>query len=204
MKFELPKLPYAYNALVPVIDALTVEIHYDKHHRGYKDKLNAALEKHSEFSKGKAIEEILGDVKAIPEDIRQAVINTGGGYYNHNLYWSILSPNGGGKPTGDLLKEIEKSFGSFDTFKEKVNDAAATVFGSGWAFVVVNQDKKLEVVKSANQNSPLSDGKTPILAIDVWEHAYYLNYQNKRPDYINAIWDIFNWEEIEKLYKEAI
>ncbi|QVK17486.1 superoxide dismutase [Mycoplasmatota bacterium] len=204
MKFELPKLPYAYDALEPSIDALTVEIHYDRHHRGYKNKLNTALEKHSEFGSGKSIEELLSEVNEIPEDIRQAVINTGGGYYNHNLYWSILTPNGKNKPTGILLEAIESTFGSFDEFKEKVNQSANTLFGSGWAFVVVNKNKELEVVKSANQNSPLSDGKTPILAIDVWEHAYYLNYQNKRPDYVNAIWDIFNWNEIERLYEEAI
>lgn len=204
MKYELPKLPYAYKALEPSIDALTVEIHYDRHHRGYKNKLNAALEKHPEFGNGKSIEELLKDINSIPEDIRQAVINTGGGYYNHNLYWSILSPTGEKKPTGVLLNTIETSFGSFEQFKEKVMNAANTLFGSGWAFVVVNKDKELEIVKSANQNSPLSDRKTPILAIDVWEHAYYLNYQNKRPDYVSAIWDIFNWEEIERLYKEAI
>ncbi len=203
MKFELPKLPYAYDALEPNIDALTVEIHYDRHHRGYMNKLNAALDKYPEFAEGKTVEEILTDVNAIPADIRQAVINTGGGYYNHNLYWSILTPNGKKEPMGDLLKAINEQFGSFDKFKELVNDASKTLFGSGWAFVVVNQDKKLEVLKVANQNSPVSDGKKPILAIDVWEHAYYLNYQNKRPDYVDAIWNILNWEEIGKLYKEA-
>ncbi len=203
MKFELPKLNYVYNELSPVIDALTVEIHYDRHHRGYCTKLNAFLEKHPEFAEGKTIEEILSDVNAIPEDIRQGVINTGGGYVNHNLYWAILSPNGGGKPSGNLLNAVEKTFGSFAKFKELVNEAANAVFGSGWAFVVVNKDKKLEIVTTANQNSPLSNGKTPIIGIDVWEHAYYLNYQNKRPDYVEAIWNLFNWDVIEKLYNEA-
>ncbi len=204
MKFELPTLPYTYDALEPSIDAITVEIHYDRHHRGYKNKLNNALEKYPQISEGKTIENILSDINSIPEDIRLSVKNTGGGYYNHNLYWSILSPNGGGKPTGDLLKAIEQNFGSFNEFKEKLTIASNTLFGSGWAFLVVNKSKELEIVQYANQNSPLSDGKTPILAIDVWEHAYYLNYQNKRADYVNAIWNIFNWKVIEKLYNKAV
>lgn len=204
MKFELPKLAYAYNALEPSIDALTVEIHYDRHHRAYLNNLNAALEKYPDFAEKKSIEEILSDVEKIPEEIRTAVINNGGGYVNHNLYWSILSPNGGGEPKGKLKDAIKEKFGSFEKFKSELNNALATVFGSGWAFVVVNKEKKLEIVKTANQNSPISDGKIPILGIDVWEHAYYLKYQNKRIDYINAIWKILNWDEIEKLYEENI
>jgi Fe-Mn family superoxide dismutase len=204
MKFELPKLLYDYNALEPSIDALTVEIHYDRHHRGYANKLNEALEKHPEFAEGKTIEAILSDVNSIPEDIRQAVINTGGGYANHNLYWAILSPNGGGLPKGELLAAITKTFGSFTEFKTELTKKANSVFGSGWAFLVVNKNKALEIAASANQNSPLSDGKTPILGIDVWEHAYYLNYQNKRPDYVTAIWNIINWDEVERLYNETV
>lgn len=204
MKFELPKLPYAYNELEPSIDALTVEIHYDRHHRAYVNNLNNALEKFPNFAEGKTVEEILSDVNAIPEEIRQIVINNGGGYINHNLYWSILSPQGGGMPQGKLKEAIDKKFGSFANFKDELNKAATSVFGSGWAFLVINQDKELEIVKTANQNSPISEGKIPILGIDVWEHAYYLKYQNKRPDYVNAIWDILNWQEIERLYNENI
>ncbi|MDF2699783.1 MAG: superoxide dismutase [Haloplasmataceae bacterium] len=203
MNFELPKLPYQYNELAPFIDALTVEIHYDRHHRAYANNLNNALAKYPEFVNGKTVEEILADVNSIPADVRQLVINNGGGFVNHNLYWSILTPNGGGKPNGALLEAINKTFGSFESFKEQVDNAAKTVFGSGWAFVVVNKEGGLEVVKSANQNSPISDGKKPILGIDVWEHAYYLNYQNKRPDYIAAIWNILNWKEITRLFEEA-
>ncbi|ERJ11697.1 superoxide dismutase [Haloplasma contractile] len=202
--FNLPDLPYEYDALEPNIDAKTVEIHYDRHHRGYTNKLNTALEDYKEFAEGKSIEDILGNVDAIPEAIRQKVINVGGGYLNHILYWNQFSKDGGGKPTGDLLEAINKSFGSFDSFKEELNNAAKTVFGSGWAFVVVNGNNELEIVKKANQNSPISDGVTPIIGIDVWEHAYYLNYQNKRPDYIEAVWNIFNWNEITRLYNEAI
>ncbi|HEY8364874.1 MAG TPA: superoxide dismutase, partial [Haloplasmataceae bacterium] len=176
MKFVLPELPYDYNALEPSIDALTVEIHYDRHHRGYATKLNQALEKYPDFVGNKTVEEILSDVNSIPEDIRQTVINTGGGYVNHNLYWSTLTPNGSKEPEGELLDAINKKFGSFAKFKELLSEAANNLFGSGWAFLVVNQNKELEIVKTANQNSPLSDGKKPILAIDVWEHAYYLNY----------------------------
>lgn len=204
MKFVLPELPYDYNALEPSIDALTVEIHYDRHHRGYATKLNQALEKYPDFVGNKTVEEILSDVNSIPEDIRQTVINTGGGYVNHNLYWSTLTPNGSKEPEGELLDAINKKFGSFAKFKELLSEAANNLFGSGWAFLVVNQNKELEIVKTANQNSPLSDGKKPILAIDVWEHAYYLNYQNKRADYVEAIWNIFNWKEISRLYNEAI
>ena len=204
MNYTLPKLSYAYGDLEPYIDALTVEIHYDRHHRTYMNLLNEALAKHPEFASGKTAEEILSDLEKVPSDIRQVVINAGGGYINHNLYWAIFKKNGGGAPKGELLTAIEKKFGSFDAFKEELNTAAKTVFGSGWAFLVVNENKELEIVKTKNQDSPYSIGKTPIIAVDVWEHAYYLNYQNKRPDYIANIWKIFNWEVIEHLYEEAI
>jgi superoxide dismutase, Fe-Mn family len=202
--FELPKLPYAYDALEPHIDAKTMETHYDKHHRGYTTKLNAALEGHADFVGNKSAEEILMNLETIPAAIRGAVINNGGGYVNHALFWSVLSPNGGGEPTGKLAEAINEAFGSFANFKEKFNNAAATVFGSGWAWLVVdNATKKLEVVATANQNTPLSEGKTPVLALDVWEHAYYLKYQNRRPDYIGAVWNVFNWEEVARRFEEA-
>lgn len=203
--FELPKLPYAYDALEPHIDAKTMETHYDKHHRTYATKLNEALKGHEDFVGNKSAEDLLKDLNAIPSAIRTAVINHGGGYVNHNLFWSVLSPNGGGQPTGKLMAAIEEAFGSFDAFKEKFNAAAAAVFGSGWAWLVVdNNTKKLEVVSTPNQNSPLSDNKTPILALDVWEHAYYLKYQNRRPEYITAVWNVFNWDEVARLYELAI
>lgn len=202
--FKLPELPYAYNALEPHIDAKTMETHHSKHHKGYTDKFNAALEQHPEFAANKSAEDILKDLNALPADIKGAVINNGGGYVNHALFWEVLSPNGGGEPQGSLKEAIDKTFGSFAAFKEKFANAAATVFGSGWAWLVVNQNKELEVVATANQNSPLSDGKTPILALDVWEHAYYLNYQNRRPDYISAVWNVFNWQEVARRYEEAV
>ena len=201
--FELPKLPYAYDALEPHIDAKTMETHHSKHHAAYTNNLNKALEGRKEFE-GKTAEEILSDLNAIPEDIRQAVINNGGGFVNHNLFWTILSPNGGGEPTGELKEAIDKTFGSFDEFKTQFNQAAATVFGSGWAWLVVNQNKELEIVKTQNQNTPISDGKTPILGVDVWEHAYYLKYQNRRAEYLDAIWNVLNWDEVLKLYQEAV
>jgi len=204
MKFELPKLNYAYNELEPAIDAMTVEIHYDRHHRAYVNNLNDALSKYPDLFTGKTVEEILANLDLVPQDIRQTVINNGGGYVNHNLYWSILKPNGGGRPTGKLLEAIETQFGSFEKFQEEVNNAAKTVFGSGWAFVVVNKENKLQVLKYANQNSPISDGLTPIFGIDVWEHAYYLKYQNKRPDYINNFWTIVNWDEVERRFLEVV
>lgn len=201
--FELPKLPYAYDALEPHIDAKTMETHHSKHHAAYTNNLNKALEGRKEFE-GKTAEEILSDLNAIPEDIRQAVINNGGGFVNHNLFWTILSPNGGGEPTGELKEAIDKTFGSFDEFKTQFNQAAATVFGSGWAWLVVKQNKELEIVKTQNQNTPISDGKTPILGVDVWEHAYYLKYQNRRAEYLDAIWNVLNWDEVLKLYQEAV
>ena len=190
---ELPKLDYEYNALEPHIDARTMEIHHTKHHQGYVDKLNKALEG-SDLA-DKDVDEILKDLNSVPEDIQTAVRNNGGGHSNHSLFWKVLSPNGGGEPAGKLLEVINAKFGSFDKFKEEFSNAAGTRFGSGWAWLVVN-DGELEIMSTANQDSPLSEGKTPILGLDVWEHAYYLNYQNKRPDYIAAFWNIVNWEEV--------
>lgn len=202
MAFTLPELPYAYDALEPHIDARTMEIHHTKHHNGYTTNLNAAIE--GTDLAGKSIEDILANVSAQSTAVR----NNGGGYYNHNLFWAILSPNGGGEPTGALADDIKATFGSFDEFKETFNKAAATRFGSGWAWLCVNNGK-LEVCSTPNQDNPLMDvdtngcGGTPILGLDVWEHAYYLNYQNRRPDYIGAFWNVVNWNEVSKRYAEA-
>lgn len=200
MAFELPSLPYAYDALEPHFDAMTMEIHHSKHHAGYTAKLNAALE--GKDAASSSIEEILANVESLGAGIR----NNGGGFYNHSLFWSILSPNGGGAPTGDLAAAIDASFGSFDKLKEEFSNAAATRFGSGWAWLCVKGDK-LEVCSSANQDNPLMPGVgcggTPILGLDVWEHAYYLKYQNKRPDYIAAFWNVINWEVVSANYAAA-
>lgn len=199
MAFELPKLPYAFDALEPHIDAKTMEIHHGKHHAGYTSKLNDAIK--GTDNEGKSIEDILGNL-----DLEnKAVRNNGGGYYNHNLFWKVMSPNGGGKPTGALATAIDAAYGSFDEFKEKFSQAAATQFGSGWAWLCVHKDGKVEVCSTANQDNPLMPGigcgGTPILGLDVWEHAYYLNYQNKRPDYIDAFFNVINWEEVSKGYE---
>jgi len=200
MAYETPKLPYDYDALEPYIDKETMMIHHDKHHTGYTKKLNAAIEKHPELFE-KDPQDLLRDIESIPEDIKIAVRNNGGGHVNHALFWEIMAPHAGGKPEGDLAKQIEQSFGSFEAFQEKFEEAAATQFGSGWAWLVKDGDK-LTVMKTANQNSPLSDGKTPILTLDVWEHAYYLKYHNLRPDYIKAFWNVINWSSVaDKLAK---
>ncbi len=203
-KFVLPPLPYAYNALEPYLDARTMEIHYTKHHQAYTNNLNALVPLHEDFFANKSIEEILSDVESIPADIRQGVINQGGGYANHNFYWKTLSPNGGGKPEGKLAKAINETFGSFEQIKKLVSQAAVSQFGSGWGWLVLTADKQLEVINTLNQNSPLSLGKTPLLTIDVWEHAYYLKYQNRRPEFVEAIWHVMNWDEIERRYEEAL
>ncbi|MBR9861354.1 superoxide dismutase [bacterium] len=198
MSFELPSLPYAYDALEPHIDAKTMEIHHSKHHNGYVTKLNAAIEGTEHANK--SIEEICKTAHNVA-----AIRNNGGGHYNHSLFWSILSPNGGGQPSGALADAINSAFGSFDGFKEKFSSAAATRFGSGWAWLCV-KDGKLEVCSTANQDNPLMGegcGGTPILALDVWEHAYYLNYQNRRPDYISAFWNVVNWDEVSKRFSAA-
>lgn len=199
-KYELPALPYEFNALEPHIDALTMEIHHDRHHATYVNNLNAALEGHDVGDK--TVEELVSNLDALPESIRTAVRNNGGGHANHSLFWQILSPNGGGEPTGEVAAAINETFGSFEKFKEQFSDAAAKRFGSGWAWLVI-KDGKLAVTSTPNQDSPLMEGATPILGLDVWEHAYYLKYQNKRPEYIKAFWNVVNWEEVNKRYLAA-
>ncbi|MFA1792837.1 superoxide dismutase SodA [Bacillus velezensis] len=200
MAYKLPELPYAYDALEPHIDKETMTIHHTKHHNTYVTNLNKAIE--GSALAEKSVDELVADLNAVPEDIRTAVRNNGGGHANHSLFWTLLSPNGGGEPTGELAEEIKSTFGSFDQFKEKFAAAAAGRFGSGWAWLVVNNGK-LEITSTPNQDSPLSEGKTPVLGLDVWEHAYYLNYQNRRPDYISAFWNVLNWDEVARLYSEA-
>ena len=200
MSYTLPELPYAHDALEPHIDAKTMEIHHGKHHNGYVTKVNAALEGTDLGSK--SIEELVSDLNAVPEDKRGAVRNNGGGHANHSLFWSVMSPDGGGEPTGELSEAINSTFGSFDAFKEKFAAAAATRFGSGWAWLSVDGGK-LVVESTPNQDSPLMEGRTPILGIDVWEHAYYLNYQNRRPDYVSAFFNVINWNAVAERYTAA-
>lgn len=199
MAFELPSLPYASNALEPHIDQQTMEIHHGKHHNAYVTNLNKALEGHAELQ-NKSIEELLGSISSLPQDIQTAVRNNGGGHANHSLFWQIMSPNGGGQPSGDLANAINQAFGSFDAFKQQFAAAAAGRFGSGWAWLLVAPDGSLSITSTANQDSPLMEGKKPILGLDVWEHAYYLKYQNRRPDYINAWWNVVNWDEVARRY----
>lgn len=194
--FELPELGYSFDALEPYIDAKTMEIHHDKHHGAYVEKLNAALKDHPNLQ-GKTIEEILSGIDSVPEDIRTAVRNNGGGHYNHTLFWESMKPGGAKEPNNGLAAVLDEAFGGFDEFKSKMADAGVGRFGSGWAWLV-STNGKLEVYSTANQDSPLMEGKTPILGLDVWEHAYYLKYQNKRPDYIAAWWNIVNWDVVAK------
>ncbi|QOR65541.1 superoxide dismutase [Cytobacillus suaedae] len=201
MAFELPQLPYAYDALEPHIDKETMNIHHTKHHNTYITNVNAALEGNEELL-SKSIEDLISNLDAVPEAARTAVRNNGGGHANHSLFWTILSPNGGGEPTGELADAINNKFGSFASFKEEFAKAAATRFGSGWAWLVVNNGE-LEVTSTPNQDSPLMEGKTPVLGVDVWEHAYYLNYQNRRPDYVAAFFNVVNWDEVTKRYNAA-
>ena len=202
MAFELPSLPYPEYALEPHIDARTMSIHHDKHHAAYTNNLNSALEGHADLA-GKSIEALLGDLNAIPEAIRTAVRNNGGGYANHNLFWETMGPDAGGAPTGDLAAAIDDAFGSFTAFKEQFAKAATTRFGSGWAWLYVGQDGKLAIGSTPNQDTPLMEGNTPLLGLDVWEHAYYLNYQNRRPDYITAWWNVVNWNAVAERYAAA-
>lgn len=198
--FELPKLKFAFDALEPAIDARTMEIHHDKHHGAYVNNLNKALESAPEFY-GQPIEQVLRDINKVPESIRTAVRNNGGGHANHSLFWELLVPGSAKTPASALLTDIEKTFGSYDAFTEKFSAAAASRFGSGWAWLVLDGDKKLQVYSTANQDSPYMDGHTPLLGLDVWEHAYYLTYQNRRPDYIKAFWSLVNWDVVSDLYK---
>lgn len=202
MAYTLPELPYAENALEPHIDAKTMNIHRTKHHQAYINNANAALEKHPDWA-AKSVEEVLKNLAMAPEDIRTVLRNNAGGHANHSLFWTVMKPNGGGEPTGDLAAAIKDSFGSFTAFKEAFSKAATTRFGSGWAWLSVDGGGKLMVESTANQDSPLTDGHTPILGLDVWEHAYYLNYQNRRPDYIGAFFNVVNWDEVSRRYKAA-
>lgn len=201
MAFQLPPLPYANDALEPHIDAMTMEIHHDRHHNTYVTNLNAALEKAPDLQ-NKSLEEIISNLDAVPEEIRTAVRNNGGGHANHTLFWEVIGPNGGGQPTGALADAINNELGGFDKFKEDFTKAATTRFGSGWAWLVL-KDGKLAVTSTPNQDNPLMEGQTPLLGLDVWEHAYYLKYQNKRPDYIGAFWNVVNWDAVNKRYEEA-
>lgn len=201
MAHQLPPLPYEFNALEPHIDAQTMEIHHDRHHATYVNNLNAALESAPELQ-SKSIEELISDLNAVPEGIRTAVRNNGGGHANHSLFWETLAPNAGGVPNGALADAINSAFGSFDNFKAEFAKAATTRFGSGWAWLIVDGDK-VAVTSTPNQDSPLMEGKTPILGLDVWEHAYYLKYQNKRPDYISAFWNVVNWDVVSQKFEAA-
>jgi len=201
MPHELPPLPYAFDALEPHIDAKTMEIHHDKHHATYVTKLNEALAKEPGLQ-DKPLEELLRGIDQVPESIRGAVRNHGGGHHNHSLFWQIMGPNGGGSPTGELAEAIQRDFGGFEGFKEKLTNAAANQFGSGWGWLVASGGK-LDVIARPNQDSPLMEGKTPLLGVDVWEHAYYLRYQNRRPDYLSAWWNTINWQAVAQRYGSA-
>jgi len=201
MAYTLPKLPYAYDALEPHVDAQTMEIHYSKHHQTYVNNLNAALEGSGVAEQ--PVEQLIANIDALPEGVRTAVRNNGGGHANHSLFWEVMSPNGGGAPTGALASAIDAELGGLEKFKEAFTKAALTRFGSGWAWLSVTKDKKLVVESTGNQDSPLMTGNTPILGLDVWEHAYYLKYQNRRPDYIAAFYNVVNWDEVARRYEAA-
>lgn len=201
MTYTLPDLPYAYDALEPYIDAETMHLHHDKHHNTYVTNLNGAIEKHPELGE-KSVEELISDMDAIPEDIRTAVRNNGGGHANHSFFWEIMAPNAGGEPTGAIKAAIDEAFGSFDKMKEEFKTAATGRFGSGWAWLIVDGGK-LAITSTPNQDSPLMDGKIPVLGLDVWEHAYYLKYKNVRPDYIAAFWNVVNWDKVNEHFENA-
>jgi len=201
MPYQLPALPYAVDALEPHIDAKTMEIHHDKHHATYVTKLNEAVGKHPGLD-SKPVEELLRGIDQVPEDIRPAVRNHGGGHANHSLFWEVMGPNGGGNPSGELADALQRDFGSFEAFKEKLTNAAANQFGSGWGWLVASHGK-LDIVARPNQDSPLMEGKTPLLGVDVWEHAYYLRYQNRRPDYLAAWWNTINWQAVAQRFGSA-
>jgi superoxide dismutase, Fe-Mn family len=201
MPFEVPPLPYDYSALEPYIDTQTMQLHHDKHHAAYVNNLNAALEQYPDLQR-KSAEDLIRDLNSIPEAIRTAVRNNGGGHVNHTMFWEIMKPNGGGEPTGSIASAIKEAFGGFEEFKKQFNDAGVKRFGSGWTWLV-HDGSGLAVVSTANQDSPVMEGKTPILGIDVWEHAYYLRYQNRRPDYLAAWWNVVNWPEIERRFEQT-
>lgn len=201
MTYTLPDLPYAYDALEPYIDAETMHLHHDKHHNTYVTNLNGAIEKHPELGE-KSVEELISDMDAIPEDIRTAVRNNGGGHANHSFFWEIMAPNAGGEPTGAIKTAIDEAFGSFDKMKEEFKTAATGRFGSGWAWLIIDGGK-LAITSTPNQDSPLMDGKIPVLGLDVWEHAYYLKYKNVRPDYIAAFWNVVNWDKVNEHFENA-
>jgi len=203
MAYELPPLPYPFAALEPHIDAKTMEIHHDKHHQAYITNANNALKDYPELA-AKPVEELLANLSAVPEGIRTVVRNNAGGHANHSFFWKILGPNAGGSPTGKLADAINSTFGGFDQFKEKFQAAAVGRFGSGWAWLVLNKQGKLEITSTPNQDTPISDGLKPIFGVDVWEHAYYLLYQNRRPDYLKAYWNVVKWDQVEKYYEAAV
>lgn len=203
MAFELKPLPYAYDALEPYIDATTMQLHHDKHHATYVNNLNAAIEKYSDLQ-SMSVEDLVTHLDRVPEDVRTTVRNNAGGHVNHTMFWEIMGANGSGAPTGAISEAINNSFGSFDAFKQQFNDAGTKRFGSGWVWLVRSQQGDLQILSTPNQDSPLIDGHTPIMGNDVWEHAYYLKYQNRRPEYLNAWWNVLNWEEINRRFDAAM
>jgi superoxide dismutase, Fe-Mn family len=202
MAFELPPLPYDYSALEPYIDTQTMQLHHDKHHQTYVTNVNNALQGHDQLAT-MSVDDLLRNIHQVPESIRTAVRNNAGGHSNHSMFWNIMKPNGGGEPTGDLASAIQQAFGSFDAFKTAFNDAGTKRFGSGWAWLVLDSSGKLQVISTANQDSPLMEGLHPVMGNDVWEHAYYLKYQNRRPEYLNAWWNVVNWDEVARRYEQA-
>ena len=202
MAFELPPLPYDYSALEPYIDTQTMQLHHDKHHQAYVTNLNNALKDQAQFA-SLSLEELMRRINEVPESIRTIVRNNGGGHINHTMFWQIMKPNGGGEPTGAIASAIQSAFGSFDAFKTAFNDAGVKRFGSGWAWLILDSSGKLQVTSTANQDSPFMDGNYPVMGNDVWEHAYYLKYQNRRPDYLNAWWNVVNWDEISRRYQQG-
>jgi superoxide dismutase, Fe-Mn family len=203
MAFELPPLPYPYEALEPYIDTETMHLHHDKHHQAYITNLNNAVQGQSEQLASYSVEDLLRNISQVPDSIRTAVQNNGGGHANHSMFWQLMKPNGGGAPTGELASAIDHAFGSFDQFKDTFNKAGLARFGSGWAWLVLNQNGQLQVASTANQDSPLMTGMYPVMGNDVWEHAYYLKYKNVRADYLNAWWNVVNWDEVARRYQQA-
>ena len=203
MAYELPPLPYDYSALEPYIDTQTMQIHHDKHHQAYITNVNNALQGHDQLA-SMSVDDLLRNINQVPESIRTAVQNNAGGHSNHSMFWNIMQPNGGGEPTGNLASAIQQAFGSFDAFKTAFNDAGTKRFGSGWAWLVLDTNRKLQVISTANQDSPLMSGMYPVMGNDVWEHAYYLKYQNRRPEYLNAWWNVVNWDAIAHRYEQGL